>query len=147
MKEKIKALYSKYKEIINYLIVGVLTTIVSLIVYYVSVLTFLNPEIPYQLQIANILQWVAGVTFAYFTNRKYVFESKEKNKIKEASKFVLARLLTLVMDMFIMWLGVTILHGNDKIIKLVSQVVITISNYVFSKLFVFKKNNSKKGND
>lgn len=147
MKEKIKALYSKYKEIINYLIVGVLTTIVSLIVYYVSVLTFLNPEIPYQLQIANILQWVAGVTFAYFTNRKYVFESKEKNQIKEASKFVLARLLTLVMDMFIMWLGVTILHGNDKIIKLVSQVVITISNYVFSKLFVFKKNNSKKGND
>ena len=147
MKEKIKALYSKYKEIINYLIVGVLTTIVSLIVYYVSVLTFLNPEIPYQLQIANVLQWVAGVTFAYFTNRKYVFESKEKNKIKEASKFVLARLLTLVMDMFIMWLGVTILHGNDKIIKLVSQVVITISNYVFSKLFVFKKNNSKKGND
>lgn len=137
--EKIKQLYLKYKEIINYLIVGVLTTVVSLAVYYISVLTFLNPEDAFQLQIANIISWIAGVTFAYFTNRKYVFESKEKNKLKEASKFVLSRVITLFMDMFIMWLGVTILHGNDKIMKLVSQVVITISNYVFSKIFVFKK--------
>lgn len=135
--KNIKEQYEKYKEIINYLIVGVLTTIVSLIVYYVSVLTFLNPDNSIQLQIANILSWIAGVTFAYFTNRKYVFESKEKNKLKEASKFVLSRVITLLMDMFIMYLGVTLLHGNDKIIKLVSQVVITISNYILSKLFVF----------
>lgn len=137
--EKIKELYTKYKEIIHYLIVGVLTTVVSLAVYYISVCTFLNPENGVQLQIANILSWIAGVTFAYFTNRKYVFESKEANKIKEASKFVLSRVITLIMDMLIMYLGVTILHGNDKIMKLVSQVVITISNYLFSKIFVFKK--------
>lgn len=137
--EKIKDLYLKYKEIINYLIVGILTTIVALAVYYISVFTFLNPENSVQLQIANILSWIAGVTFAYFTNRKFVFESKEKNKIKEASKFVLARVITLFMDMIIMWLGVTILHGNDKIMKLISQVVITISNYIFSKIFVFTR--------
>ena len=142
--EKIKELYEKYKEVINYLIFGVLTTVVSLIVYYVCVYTFLNPENPIQLQIANILQWIAGVLFAYFTNRKYVFESKEKNKVKEASKFVLARLTTLIMDMIIMWLGVTILHGNDKIIKLISQVVVIVANYIFSKLFVFKKNKEEK---
>lgn len=135
---KIKELYIKYKEVINYLIFGVLTTVISLIVYYVTVFTFLNPENAVQLQIANILSWIAGVTFAYITNRKYVFESKEKNKIKEASKFVLARATTLIMDMLIMWLGVTILHLNDKIIKLLSQVVIIVSNYIFSKLFVFK---------
>ncbi|MCI8618209.1 MAG: GtrA family protein [Clostridia bacterium] len=137
--EQIKALYIKYKEIINYLIVGVLTTIVSLAVYYVSVYTFLNPENAIQLQIANILSWVAGVTFAYFTNRKFVFESKEKNKLAEASKFVLSRVITLIMDMIVMWLGVTILCLNDKIMKLISQVIITVSNYIFSKIFVFKK--------
>ena len=137
--EKIKELYLKYKEIINYLIVGVLTTIVSLAVYYISVYTFLNPENAVQLQIANILSWVAGVTFAYFTNRKFVFESKEENKLKEASKFVLSRVITLIMDMIVMWLGVTVLRLNDKIIKLVSQVIITVSNYIFSKIFVFKK--------
>lgn len=137
--EKIKELYIKYKEIINYLIFGVLTTVVSLIVYYLSVFTFLNPENAFELQIANILSWIAGVAFAYFTNRKFVFESKENNKLKEASKFVLSRVITLVMDMLIMYLGVTLLHGNDKIIKLISQVIIVISNYIFSKIFVFKK--------
>ena len=137
--EKIKELYKKYKEIINYLIFGVLTTVVSLIVYYVAVYTFLNPENAVQLQIANILSWIAGVTFAYFTNRKYVFNSKEQNRLKEAGKFVMARVVTLLMDMVIMWLGVTLLCFNDKIMKLISQVVIIISNYVFSKLFVFKK--------
>lgn len=137
--KKIKELYLKYKEIINYLIFGVLTTVVSLLVYYLSVFTFLNPENAFQLQIANILSWIAGVAFAYFTNRKFVFESKENNKLKEASKFILSRVITLIMDMIIMYLGVTLLHGNDKIIKLISQVVIVISNYIFSKIFVFKE--------
>ena len=139
--KKIIELYKKYKEVINYLIFGVLTTVVSLVVYYASVYTFLNPDNAIQLQIANILSWIAGVTFAYFTNRKYVFESKENNKIKEASKFVLARVTTLIMDVIIMWLGVTVLHSNDKIVKIISQVVIIIANYVFSKLLVFKKEN------
>lgn len=137
--EKIKELYKQYKEIVNYLIFGVLTTIISLIVYYVAVFTFLDPKNAVQLQIANILSWIAGVTFAYVTNRKYVFESKENDKIKEAGKFVLARITTLVMDMLIMWFGVTILSSNDKIVKLISQIVIIISNYGFSKIFVFKK--------
>ncbi len=137
--EKILNLYKKYKEIINYLIVGVLTTVVSLAVYYISVFTFLNPDNSIQLQIANILSWIAGVAFAYFTNRKYVFESKNKNKLQEATKFVSSRITTLLLDMFIMWLGVTILHFNDKLIKLVSQVLVIVGNYILSKLFVFKK--------
>ena len=137
--EKILNLYKKYKEIINYLIVGVLTTVVSLAVYYISVFTFLNPDNSIQLQIANILSWIAGVAFAYFTNRKYVFESKNKNKLQEATKFVSSRITTLLLDMFIMWLGVTILHFNDKLIKLASQVLVIVGNYILSKLFVFKK--------
>ena len=71
-----KRLYEKYKEIINYLIVGVLTTVVSLGVYYACVYTVLDPNQPLQLQTANVISWVAAVTFAYFTNRRYVFESK-----------------------------------------------------------------------
>ena len=59
--------------------------------------------------------------------------------MKEASKFVMARLVTLIMDMLIMWIGVTILHGNDKIMKLLSQVIVIVSNYLFSKLIVFKE--------
>ena len=95
-------MYRKYREIINYLIVGGLTTILALGVYYGSVLTFLDPQDKVQLQIANILSWTAGVIFAYVTNRKFVFESKEKNKLKEFSSFIGARIITLLMDMAIM---------------------------------------------
>lgn len=133
----------KILEIIRYLIVGVLTTVVSLGIYYGLVYTILNPNIAWQLQLANILSWIGAVIFAYFTNRKYVFKSKDSNKAKEASKFVGSRVLTLVMDMGIMFLGVTVLKQNDKIIKLVSQVVITIANYLFSKLFVFNKDKNE----
>lgn len=142
--KKIKELYLKYKEIINYLIFGVLTTLVSLIVYYLLVFTFLNPSNPIELQIANILSWVAGVAFAYFTNRKFVFESKEKNKLKEASKFVASRVATLLMDMIIMFIGVTTLKFNDKIIKLLSQILVIVANYVLSKIIVFKKENKNE---
>ena len=137
--KKILQLYKKYKEIINYLIVGVLTTVVSLAVYYFSTFTFLNAENSVELQIANILSWVISVAFAYFTNRKYVFESKNQDKLKEATKFVSSRITTLILDMIIMWLGVTILHFNDKLIKIISQVLVIVGNYILSKLFVFKK--------
>lgn len=136
---KIKELYTKYKELINYLIFGVLTTVISLAVYYLSIFTFLNPDIAIQLQIANIISWVAGVTFAYFTNRKFVFESTTTNKLQEATKFVSSRVTTLLLDMFIMWLFVTILHFNDRVMKLVSQVLVIVGNYILSKLLVFKK--------
>ena len=97
-------IYKKYKEIINYLVVGVLTTIVSLVVYYGCVMTFLDPSNAIQLQIANILSWILAVTFAYFSNRKFVFESKNPNMLKEAISFVNARIVTLLMDMLCMFI-------------------------------------------
>lgn len=138
-RRSMKQLLNKYREIIMYLIFGVLTTVVSLAVYYLLVYTILNPDNALQLQIANIISWIAGVAFAYVTNRSMVFQSKNTNKLKEATSFVAARVVTLLMDMVIMFIGVTLLHGNDKILKLISQVVVIVSNYVFSKLFVFKK--------
>ena len=135
----IKKIYIKHKEIINYLIFGVLTTIVSLSTYYLLVLTFLNPNNSLELQIANIISWIAAVTFAYITNRKYVFNSKNKNIIKEIIKFYSSRLTTLFLDMIIMFIFVTLLSFNDKIIKIFVQIIVTISNYILSKLLVFKK--------
>lgn len=138
--EKIKDLIKKVcsKEVILYLIFGVLTTIVSLVTYYICVGTFLNAENAIQLQIANVISWIVSVAFAYVTNRKFVFEVTNTNKLKEATKFVTSRIATLLMDMFIMFLGVTILKFNNEIIKLVSQVIVIVANYVFSKIFVFK---------
>ena len=72
MINKVAVLYRKYREIINYLIVGVCTTLVSLGTYYGLVLTVLDPKDPVKLQAANIISWVAAVTFAYFTNRIFV---------------------------------------------------------------------------
>ena len=132
-------LLKKYKEIISYLIVGGLTTVVSLGVYYGLVFTILNPKNPVQLQMANVSSWIAAVTFAYFANRIVVFRSENKNIIKEMISFFTARVGTLLMDMGIMFVFVTLLGFNDKIIKLVVQVVVTVANYVFSKFFVFKK--------
>lgn len=137
--KKVWNLYKKYDEMINYLIVGGLTTVVSLGTYYFCVYTFLNPDNAFQLQIANIISWISCVTFAYFTNRIFVFKSKRTDKLKEAISFYGSRIATLLLEMGIMFIFVTILHFNDKIIKLVAQVVITILNYVLSKLLIFKK--------
>ena len=132
-------LLKKYREVISYLIVGGLTTVVSLGVYYGLVFTILNPDNPVQLQIANVCSWIAAVTFAYFANRKFVFESKNSNILKEMVTFFAARVGTLLMDMGIMFVFVTLLGFNDKIIKLFVQVVVTVANYIFSKFIVFKK--------
>ncbi len=137
--QKIFRLYEKYKEIIHYLIVGGLTTVVSLAVYYGCVLTILDPEVPVQLQAANIISWIASVTFAYFTNRRFVFESKNQNRLREAAAFYSSRLATLAMDMACMFLMVTVCGWNDKLAKLAVQVIVMVANYVLSKFFVFQK--------
>ena len=132
-------LYKKYKEIINYVIVGGMTTFVSLASYYFCVIIILNPNDAYQLQIANIVSWICSVTFAYFANRKYVFESKNKNRISEAMMFYVSILSTLLLDMVTMFILVTILSYNDKFAKLLVQVIVLITNYILSKFLVFKK--------
>ncbi len=141
---KILDLIKKYEEVIRYLIIGVLTTVVSLIVYYGCTLTFLDPKDALQLQIANIISWIISVAFAYVTNRVFVFKSKSKDILKEVISFTGARVVTLLMDMAIMFIFVTQLNLNDKIFKLVSQVVVIVANYIFSKLFVFKKDNASE---
>lgn len=131
-------IYKKHKEGFNYLIFGFLATIISLGVYYLLTFSILNANNNIELQIANILSWLFAFLFAYFTNRKYVFESKNENVKNEFFKFFLSRISTLLLDMFIMFVFVTCLKLNDKIFKIVSQVLVILSNYVLSKCLVFK---------
>ena len=133
-------IYYKYEEIINYLIIGFLTTIVSLFTYYFLTFTILNANIALELQIANILAWIFSVTFAYFTNRKFVFKQVNKSNFKEAYKFYSSRIATLLIDMALMFIFVSKLNLNDKIVKVIVQIVIIILNYLLSKFLVFKKN-------
>lgn len=125
-------IYKSKKEIIHYLIVGVLTTVVSIASYYLFRI-FIKSYM-----ICTILSWVAAVSFAYITNRKFVFYSREKNIIKEISKFVSSRVLTLLIEMFIMFLFVDLFNIDDRISKFFVQFVIVILNYIFSKILVFK---------
>lgn len=131
--------YCKNEEMYNYLIVGGLTTLVSLITYYSCVFTILNPINPVELQLANIISWIIAVLFAYITNRLFVFKSKENNILKELTSFIGSRITTLILEIFIMFIFVSLLYLNDKIIKIFAQIIVLIGNYLISKLFVFKK--------
>ena len=127
-------LYKKYKEIINYLIFGGLTTVVSIVTYALFAKVF---NIDYL--ISNVLSWVLAVLFAYITNKIFVFESKSKKNIKEITSFFFFRIISLIMEMVILYIFVDMLHIDDLVTKIIAQVIVIVSNYVFSKVFVFKK--------
>lgn len=139
MIEKLKELWVKYEEIITYLIVGVLTTIVSWAACFVAEL-FLDASVGWQNGIINTIGWVAGVCFGYVTNRKFVFKSTNPDILKEFTQFAGARVSTWILDIVIMYVTVNMIHMNYWIAKIfISSVLVMIANYVFSKLFVFKK--------
>lgn len=131
-------MYKKYEEIVNYLIVGVATTVVYLIACFIFEKFIWDPAIPFENFLINTFGWLVGVVFAYITNRKYVFKSESENVAGEAAKFVGGRLLTWGLDVFIMWLMVNVWEINYWIAKLfVSCVLVMIANYLISKLIVF----------
>lgn len=142
MIQKIKDYYTKYREIIVYLIVGVLTTIVSWLTYAVCTL-FMDVDNPLIMQVAVIIRWTAGVAFAYVTNRAFVFQSKNPSIVKELTSFVSARLVTLGMEMFVMWLLASMCHMDDWVATFICAVLVTITNYILSKFIVFKKKKSE----
>lgn len=130
-------LYKKYEEIINYLIVGGLTTLVSIIVYACFTKIF---HVNYM--ISNVISWIISVLFAYITNKQIVFKSKCNNKkeiIKEIYQFFKYRILSFIIDTLLMYFFVELIEINDMTSKIIVQIIVIILNYVFSKLFVFKK--------
>ncbi len=132
---KLYNIYKKHEEIVNYVIAGALTTLVSIVSYYLFRLI-----IPYY-YINTTLSWIAAVSFAFIVNRKYVFKSKDTNIIEEFIKFIGSRLTTLLIEITLMFVLVTLLKVNDMIAKLMLQIIILVLNYVLSKLYVFKKRN------
>lgn len=135
--KKIISLYKKHEEILNYLIFGVLTTIISIASYAVFTNIF-NISI----LISNVLSWILSVLFAFVTNKLYVFKSENisfKDSIIEAIKFYASRLFSLGVESFILYIGATVLHINDMIVKIFAQVLVIVLNYILSKIIVFKK--------
>lgn len=135
--EKIKELLKKYKFIILYGIFGVLTTIINIVTYALCYDMFNISNV-----VSNIIAWILSVLFAFITNKIWVFESKcfdFKIFIKELWNFIVCRLATGALDLSIMYVGVDLLKGPALILKIASNIIVIILNYVMSKLFVFKK--------
>lgn len=139
MIEKLKALYFKYEEIVNYLIVGVLNTIVSWAAWFICAYTVLDAQVVWQNAALSVISWVVGVVFGYFMNRIFVFKSKEPNMWKEFLQFSGGRVSTWLLDLVMMVLMVNVLQINEAFSKIFVSVLVMIGNYIISKLFVFKK--------
>ena len=136
MIKKIFDLYKKYKEIINYLIFGVLTTVISILSYYLLKKIGLTPY-P-----SEVLSWIISVTFAFITNKLLVFESKDKSFktfLVEGVKFYGARILSLLLDLALFFLLYNVCHINDMIVKIIVNIVVIVVNYILSKFLVFNK--------
>lgn len=126
-------LSSNYKEILNYIIFGVLTTIVNWIVFQICIEIF-----SMNWSIANVIAWICAVVFAYITNRKIVFESSSPNIFKEIILFFQFRLLSLLLEMLIMYALIELISVAPFAAKIVTSVAVVIANYIFSKAFIFK---------
>lgn len=157
--KKLKELYLKYREIVDYLFWGVMTTAVSFITYSLFVLVFsavlgenaqvvaFGMSFSISVTLANILSWICAVSFAFVTNKLFVFKSKSfafSVAFPEFTKFLSARILTGVLEMagvpllVSIGLGMTIFGIEGAVAKIIVTVAVIILNYVFSKLFIFK---------
>lgn len=139
MVEKIKELCKKYEEIIVYLIVGVLNTIVSWAAWFLCAYTILDAQVVWQNVVLSVISWVVGVVFGYFMNRKYVFKSTDPQIMKEFLQFAGGRVSTWALDAVMMVLMVNVLTINESVSKIFVAVLVMIGNYLLSKFFVFKK--------
>ena len=137
--EKIKELYIKYKEVINYLIFGGLSTVVNFVSYFIAARMIGIEEVA-----SSAISWFCAVLFAYITNKIFVFESKTENvkdTLIEMIKFFLARILSgALCDVGTFALMVKVFNINDILSKFVTQIMVIVVNYIFSKLIIFKNN-------
>ena len=169
MMETIKKYYTKYEEVIKYLFWGVMTTVVNFATFYLLITIIGSGEESWNAlftdfhryreiiasietstligNVCNISAIIVSIFFAYVTNSNFVFKDKAHGKkaiMKEMSSFFVCRIFTMVVDSSIYWIGCTNLKFPALIVKMVSQVVVIVLNYIFSKLIVFRKANSDK---
>lgn len=154
MIDKIKTLYHKYEEVLLYLVFGVLTTIISIVLYALLIFVFDSiAEVTGNsgLTLQNnglinsacvVFKNIIAILFAYVTNRKFVFKSKvsgAKAVALECLSFFAARITTLIFEVIFMFVTVNVLRQPELIMNVIAQFVIVVLNYVFSKLWIFKK--------
>ncbi len=137
MSDKIRELFIKYKSFIFYAIFGVLTTVINIAVYWLcrNVLGLAN--VP-----GTVIAWVAAVLFAFITNKLFVFDSKDMSMrvfFSELIRFFLARIATGILEVLIMFIGVDVMHGPSMVLKVITNIIVIIVNYILSKLLVFIK--------
>ncbi len=149
--EKWKELFKKYREPILYLVFGVLTTVVNYVIYLPCSYFGLGWTF------STVAAWVAAVLFAYVTNRIWVFENRAyglSGIVQEFSKFIIFRLASLGLDLLTMWFCMEVLRMDrlflpdiqlgdlspgEVLAKTIAQVVVVVSNYIFSKCFIFRR--------
>ena len=133
----IREYWEKYKDVFFYLVFGVLTTVVNIAVYWISV-HILGTSV----MVGTILAWALAVFFAYITNRTMVFHSSATGAdevLKEIVSFFACRIGTGVVDWAIMLIFVTILHFNHMIVKILANIIVIVLNYILSKFVIFKQ--------
>ena len=141
----IKSLYSylfkknqKRREIVTYLIFGILGFLISTISYAIC------RKLGLDIAVSNVISWILAVVFMFATNKKIVFQSKNKKKnedIREFILFIVARVFTLFLETGVIMLLVDVMYSSDLIAKCIGQVVVIVSNYILSKILIFRKNN------
>ena len=127
----------KQNELVSYIIFGLATTVVSMVVYGVC-----NSVFEMHYLVSNIVSWIMAVTFAYITNKMFVFKTRGMSFAqlkREVSLFVSARLASLLIEELGLFLLVGLLEWGEIGGKLVMQAVVIVLNYFFSKLVIFKK--------
>lgn len=151
---KLRGLLQKHREFLLYIVFGVLTTVVNYIVY------FLCKGLGFSYSPATVLAWIVAVVFAYVVNRVWVFQSRAygaRAVAREAALFVGARLFSLVLELAVMFVGMDLLHAGSFVLaafgrtlpagefitKTVAQVIVVLTNYVFSKLVIFRRKKSE----
>ena len=143
--KKIWDIYKKHREVISYLFWGGVAFVLSMVLFWVF-----NSKLGMGEVTANTVDWIIVMVFAFFTNKLFVFRSKAGSAAafgKEFLSFVLARLFTLFLEDAIIWLGCDKLGFNSElgalVVKLIGQFVVIVTNYILSKLIVFKKPSSE----
>jgi putative flippase GtrA len=124
-------------EMILYIVFGVLTTVINLLVFQIC-----YNYLDWSWQIANALAWILAVTFAFLTNKIWVFRSTSLRRdvvLKELLSFFAARLFSLGVDYLCMWMFIDILLWSGLMAKIADNVIVVVINYVFSKLLIFRK--------
>lgn len=145
MIKKLIELYKKYREGIDYLFWGGVAFLLSMFLFWLFAAKFGWNEV-----FANTVNWVICVIFTFFTNKLFVFRSKTDSTrafLKEFASFVSARLFTLILEDIIIWIGCTLMGYDSGIpqmaVKFIGQFVVIVTNYVLSKLWIFRKPGSK----